>query len=70
MTTADLFLDDSPDLPTPRPLVELAEGETFLSALGKLIAADDALGHVVNAAGRTVGFVSAQDLQSALFRPQ
>ena len=68
--TADLFLDDSPDLPEPRPLVELAEGESFLSALGKLIAAGDALGHVVSASGKTIGFVAAQDLQAALFHPQ
>ncbi|HYO26593.1 MAG TPA: DUF21 domain-containing protein [Lacipirellulaceae bacterium] len=70
LRTADLFLDDSPELPAPRPLVELAENESFLAALAKLNAADDALGHVVNAAGRTVGFVSAQDLQAALLRPQ
>ena len=56
--TIDLFLDDAPELPPPRPLVELAENETFLSALGKLRVADDALGHVVNAAGKTVGFVT------------
>jgi putative hemolysin len=68
--TADLFLDESPELPAPRPLVELAESESFLSALGKLIAAGDALGHVVSAAGKTVGFVSAQDLQAALLHPQ
>jgi putative hemolysin len=68
--TADLFLDDSPELPPPRHLVEIFEGETFLTALEKLSAADDALGHVVNAAGKTVGFVSAQDLQAALFHPK
>jgi putative hemolysin len=68
--TADLFLDDSPELPPPRQLVEIFEGETFLTALEKLSAADDALGHVVNAAGKTVGFVSAQDLQAALFHPK
>ena len=68
--TVDLFLDDSPELPPPRPLVELAENETFLSALGKLHAADDALGHVVNAAGKTVGFVTGHDLREALFRAQ
>jgi putative hemolysin len=68
--TSDLFLDDSPELPPPRPLVELADGELFLSVLGKLHAADDALGHVVNAAGKTVGFVTSQDLREALFRAQ
>jgi putative hemolysin len=68
--TSDLFLDDAPDLAPPRELVEIFEGETFLTALEKLGAADDALGHVVSAAGKTVGFVSAQDLQTALFRPK
>jgi CBS domain containing-hemolysin-like protein len=68
--TSDLFLDDSPELPPPRPMVELGDGEAFLSVLGKLHAAGDALGHVVNAAGRTVGFVTAQDLREALFRVQ
>jgi CBS domain containing-hemolysin-like protein len=68
--TADLFLDDSPELPAPRPLVELADNETFLSALGKLHAANDALGHVTGAGGVTVGFVSTQDLREALFRGQ
>ncbi len=68
--TAELFLDESPDLPPPRPLVELAEGESFLSALGKLHAGGDALGHVVNAAGNTVGFVTTDDLRKALFRAQ
>jgi CBS domain containing-hemolysin-like protein len=66
--TADLFLDDGAELPEPHPLVELAESETFLVAFGKLIAADGALGHVVNAAGKTVGFVSAQDLREELLR--
>jgi CBS domain containing-hemolysin-like protein len=66
----DLFLDESPDLPPPRKLVEILDSELFLSALEKLGAADDALGHVVNAAGRTIGFLSAPDLQRALFRAQ
>jgi CBS domain containing-hemolysin-like protein len=68
--TADLFLDNAPELPPPRPMIELSESESFLSALTKLTAADDALGHVTSAAGKTIGFVSAQELQTALFRPQ
>jgi putative hemolysin len=68
--TVDLMLAEGAELPPPRPFVELAETELFLSALEKLIAADDALGHVVNAAGKTVGFVSVADLQAALFAPQ
>ena len=66
--TMDLLLDDSAEPPEPKPLVELADGESFLSALGKLIAAHDALGHVVNAAGKTVGFVTGRDLRAVLLR--
>jgi putative hemolysin len=68
--TADLLLDDAPELPPPRPLVEIYELESLLTAFNRLHAAGDALGHVVNAAGKTVGFVSARELQAALFRPQ
>jgi len=68
--TADLFLDDASELPPPRPLVELADNESFLAAFDKLTSADDALGHVLNPAGKTVGFVSAQDLREALLRPR
>ena len=68
--TADLFLDDALELPPPRPMVELSENETFLAALGRLHAAGDALGHVTSAGGRTVGFVTTQDLREALFRVQ
>jgi CBS domain containing-hemolysin-like protein len=64
--TIDLLLDDSAEPPAPEPLVELADGESFLSALGKLIAARDALGHVVNAAGKTVGFVTGRELRAVL----
>jgi CBS domain containing-hemolysin-like protein len=66
--TADLFLDDGAELPPPRPLVELRDTEMFLAAFDKLNRADEALGHVVNAAGKTVGFVSAEDLRDALLR--
>jgi CBS domain containing-hemolysin-like protein len=68
--TSDLFLDDSPALPPPQPLIELPENESFLAALARLSAAGDVLGHVVNAAGKTVGFVTLEDLRAALFRPQ
>jgi putative hemolysin len=63
--TVDLFLDGDEEL-KPEPFVQLAENETFLSALGKLGVAQDALGHVVNAAGRTVGFVTGRELRQAL----
>jgi CBS domain containing-hemolysin-like protein len=65
---ADLFLDDGAELPPPRPLVELLDSETFLVAFDKLNRADAALGHVVSATGKSVGFVSAEDLRDALLR--
>jgi hypothetical protein len=68
--TVDLVLGGDDKLHTPEPLVEIGENEAFLSALGKLDVASDALGHVVNAAGRTVGFVTSSELRQALLRPQ
>jgi putative hemolysin len=68
--TIDLFLSDVETELKPEPFVELSENETFLSALGKLGVAQDALGHVVNAAGRTVGFVTGRELRMALLRAQ
>jgi CBS domain containing-hemolysin-like protein len=68
--TIDLFLDDSEKELTPEPFIELTENETFLSALGKLGVAQDALGHVVNAAGKTVGFVTGRELRQAMLSAQ
>jgi hypothetical protein len=68
--TVDLVLGGGEKELTPGPLVEIRENETFLSALGKLDVASDALGHVVNAAGKTVGFVTGSELRQALLRPQ
>jgi CBS domain containing-hemolysin-like protein len=67
--TIDLILGDDAAPPAPEPLVELAENESFLAALGKLGVAQNALGHVVNAAGKTVGFVTGRELRSALLEP-
>lgn len=67
--TVDLFLDGDDEL-QPEPFVELAENETFLSALGKLGVAHDALGHVIGAGGKTVGFITGRELHLALLRPQ
>ncbi len=64
--TIDLVLHDAAEPPTPQPLVELREGESFLAALGKLTVAGDALAHVTSPAGRTVGFVSGDDLRAIL----
>ena len=58
------------ELRHPEPFVELSENETFLSALGKLSVAEDALGHVVGAGGKSLGFVTGRDLRQALLRAQ
>ncbi|MBL9162583.1 MAG: DUF21 domain-containing protein [Planctomycetaceae bacterium] len=66
----DLFLESNETELHPEPFVELTENETFLSALGKLNVAEDALGHVVGLGGRSLGFVSGRDLRQALLRAQ
>jgi putative hemolysin len=64
----DLYLDDSPGLPEPKPLVKLRDNVSCLTALRRLARADDALGHVVSSDGRTVGFVTGRELRMALLR--
>ena len=64
----DLYLDNSPELPAPLPMVKLRENMSCLAALRKLGEAEDALGHVVAADGRTVGFVTGRELRMALLR--
>jgi CBS domain containing-hemolysin-like protein len=66
----DLFLESNETELHPEPFVELSENETFLSALGKLSVAEDALGHVVGAGGKSIGFVTGRDLRQALLRSQ
>ncbi|MEM9658841.1 MAG: CNNM domain-containing protein [Planctomycetota bacterium] len=66
--TLDIFLDPSTGPPQPSPLVELQADESFLSAIAKLDLARDPLGHVVDDAGDTVGFVTGRELRLALFR--
>jgi CBS domain containing-hemolysin-like protein len=66
----DLFLESNETELHPEPFVELSENETFLSALGKLSVAEDALGHVVGAGGKSLGFVTGRDLRQALLRAQ
>lgn len=66
----DLFLESNETELHPEPFVELGENETFLSALGKLSVAEDALGHVVGAGGKSIGFVTGRDLRQALLRSQ
>jgi putative hemolysin len=64
----DLYLDNSPELPAPLPMVKLRENMSCLAALRKLGEAEDALGHVVAADGRTMGFVTGRELRMALLR--
>ncbi len=66
----DLYMDDSPDLPEPLPLVALRENQSCLSALRMLSHVLDPLGHVVDGTGRTVGFVTGRELRLALLRAQ
>jgi magnesium and cobalt exporter, CNNM family len=64
----DLVLDPNPELPPLRPLVKLEANDTYLSALERLLAADRALGHVVNDRGQTIGFVTARQLTNRLLK--
>jgi CBS domain containing-hemolysin-like protein len=64
----DLYLDDSPALPEPRPLVTLSEHDSFFAALRKMRQTEDALGHIVDERGRTIGFVTGRELRSAMLR--
>lgn len=66
----DLVLDPSDELPPLRPLVTLHGSETYLLALVRLLAADSSLGHVVADQGKTVGFVSIDQLTKALIDDQ
>ncbi len=64
----DLYLDKSPQLPPPKPLVVLQEDQSWLSALRLLRQTEDALGHVVDRQGNTVGFLTGRELRLALLR--
>ncbi len=64
----DLCLEKGPALPEPKPLVELRDTDSCLSALRDLSQAEDALGHVVSDKGETVGFVTGRELRLALLR--
>jgi len=66
----DLYLDKSPTLPDPHPLVELQADQSCLSALRQLSQSDDALGHVLGEQGKTVGFVTGRELRVALLRAE
>ncbi len=66
----ELYLDKSPTLPTPRPLVELQAEQSCLSALRQLSQSDDALGQVIGEEGKTVGFVTGRELRMALLNAE
>jgi len=66
----DLYLDNSPSLPTPKPLLPLQEDQSCLSALRMLTHTEDALGHLLDKNGRTMGFVTGHELRTALLRAQ
>jgi putative hemolysin len=68
--TADLILSEAEDAVKPEPFVELSASDTFLSALSKLGVAEDALGRISDAGGRTVGFVTGRELRQSLLRSQ
>jgi magnesium and cobalt exporter, CNNM family len=62
----DLVLHDGDELPPLHPLVALKENDSYMSALMRLLAADSELGHVVDEQGKSVGFVSVQQLTDLL----
>ncbi|QDT00492.1 CNNM domain-containing protein [Adhaeretor mobilis] len=66
--TADLFINNEKGLPAALPMLELQADETYLSAMHKFSEAEDALGHVVDDDGNTVGFVTGRELRMALFK--
>ncbi|MCA9231567.1 MAG: DUF21 domain-containing protein [Planctomycetales bacterium] len=70
LRTVDLYLDDSPSLPAPKPLVQLQDQQSCLAALRMLSQTEDALGHVVDSEGKTIGFVTGRELRMGLLRGQ
>lgn len=66
LSVMEIYLDKSPKLPEPHSLVELQAEQSCLSALRELSQGEDALGHVTNTEGKTVGFVTGRELRMAL----
>lgn len=64
----DLYLKCDDGMPPPLSVVELKATEPVLRAIAQLHNPNQPLAHVVDADGRTVGFVTARTLTSALFR--
>jgi CBS domain containing-hemolysin-like protein len=63
----DLHLAGDEPLPPPQPVVTLRSNEPVLGALEKLHEHEQSLGHVIDADGRTIGFITARHLSEALF---
>ncbi len=70
LRTMDLYLDKSPTLPEPQPMIKLQGDQSCLSALRQLSQSEDALGHVVSEEGKTVGFVTGRELRMALLHAE
>ncbi len=68
LRTVDLYLDDSPVLPTPQPMIPLRDEQSCLSALRMLNQTEDSLGQVVDDQGKTVGFVTGRELRMELLK--
>jgi len=66
----DLVMDETSSLPEPKPMVELNENESCLTALRKLSQSDDVLGHLLTDEGKTSGFVTGRELRLALLKAQ
>lgn len=68
LRVVDLYLDDSDDLPPPRPLVDVPDTDTYIAALMRLQSSGEMLGRVVTQSGQTIGFVTARQLGRPLLR--
>ncbi len=68
LRVADLYLDESDELPPLWPIVDVPDTDTYISALMRLQASTEMLGRVVTQSGQTVGFVTARQLGRPLLR--
>ncbi len=62
----DLCLETSSDATPVRPLLEIAAADMHLTALTKLEDAEEPLARVLDAAGKTIGLVTAKALRESL----
>jgi CBS domain containing-hemolysin-like protein len=65
----DLYLQEDGELPI-RPLVELPETDSYIVALMRLQRSGETMGQIVDAQGKTVGFVTSRQLSQPLFQIQ